>query len=66
MDGYDLAFAVPGQHIGTAPAALARSSGLPARFRPKVKPYHRFPEHSTVPLPLLQELTDSRFTDDNG
>ncbi|GGM87008.1 hypothetical protein GCM10011609_24490 [Lentzea pudingi] len=63
VDGYDLAFAVPGQRIGTALAALARSGGLPARFQPMVKPYHRFPEYSTVPLPLLRELEDSRLTD---
>ena len=58
VDGYDLAFAVPGQRIGTALAALARSGGLPARFYPMVKPYHRFPEFSTVPLPLIRELEE--------
>ncbi|MEU7479807.1 hypothetical protein AB0A63_27710 [Lentzea sp. NPDC042327] len=56
LDGHDLAFQVPGERIGTALAALARSGGLPERFRPMVKPYHRFPEYSTVPLPLLEEL----------
>ncbi|MDX3658934.1 hypothetical protein PV646_16650 [Streptomyces sp. ID05-26A] len=60
VDGYDLAFAVPAQRIGTALAALARSGGLPARFHPMVKPYHRFPEYSKVPLPLLRELEDAR------
>ena len=58
VDGYDLAFTVPAQRIGTALAALARSGGLPARFHPMVKPYHRFPEYSTVPLPLLRELAE--------
>ncbi|HEX7309094.1 hypothetical protein [Lentzea sp.] len=59
VDGYDLAFAVPGQRIGTALVALARSGGLPARFHPMVKPYHRFPEYSTVPLELLRELAEA-------
>lgn len=58
MDGYDLAFGVPAQRIGTALAALARSGGLPPRFHPMIKPYHRFPEYSKVPLPLLRELAD--------
>ncbi|MDX8050798.1 hypothetical protein SK571_15520 [Lentzea sp. BCCO 10_0798] len=58
VDGYDLAFAVPAQRIGTALAALARSGGLPARFHPMIKPYHRFPEYSEVPLPLLRELAE--------
>ncbi|WNV87555.1 hypothetical protein [Umezawaea sp. Da 62-37] len=56
VDGYDLAFAVPGQRIGTALAALARSGELPARFHPMIKAYHRFPRYSRVPLPLLREL----------
>ncbi|SES29749.1 hypothetical protein [Lentzea albida] len=59
VDGYDLAFRVPGERIGTALAALARSGGLPERFHPMVKPYHRFPEYSTVPLPLLRELAEA-------
>ncbi|MGW6443447.1 hypothetical protein [Lentzea sp. NPDC055074] len=59
VDGYDLAFAVPAQRIGTALAALARSGGLPGRFHPMVKPYHRFPEYSKVPLPLLRELAEA-------
>ncbi|WP_330275288.1 hypothetical protein OG205_06310 [Lentzea sp. NBC_00516] len=58
VDGYDLAFGVPAQRIGTALAALARSGGLPPRFHPMIKPYHRFPEYSKVPLPLLRELAD--------
>ncbi|GHH39948.1 hypothetical protein [Lentzea cavernae] len=58
VDGYDLAFAVPAQRIGTALVALARSGGLPVRFHPMVKPYHRFPEFSKVPLPLLRELVE--------
>jgi len=58
VDGYDLAFAVPAQRIGTALAALARSGELPARFHPMIKPYHRFPEYSKVPLPLLRELAE--------
>ncbi|MEV6717637.1 hypothetical protein AB0M48_37010 [Lentzea sp. NPDC051208] len=59
LDGYDLAFAVPAQRIGTALAALAWSGGLPARFHPMIKPYHRFPEYSEVPLPLLCELAEA-------
>ncbi|MFD4636004.1 hypothetical protein ACFWN2_01745 [Lentzea sp. NPDC058436] len=58
VDGYDLAFRVPGQRIATALTALARSGGLPARFHPMIKPYHHFPEYSTVPLPLLRELAE--------
>jgi hypothetical protein len=58
VDGYDLAFAVPAQRIGTALAALARSGELPERFHPMIKPYHRFPEYSKVPLPLLRELAE--------
>ncbi|WP_439658676.1 hypothetical protein ACSHWB_40840 [Lentzea sp. HUAS TT2] len=58
VDGYDLAFKVPGQRIGTALAALVRSGELPERFHPMIKPYHRFPEYSTVPLPLLRELEE--------
>ncbi|MCX2946911.1 hypothetical protein [Lentzea sp. NEAU-D7] len=58
VDGYDLAFAVPAQRVGTALAALARSGGLPARFHQMVKPYHRYPEYSKVPLPLLRELAE--------
>ncbi|PRY38932.1 hypothetical protein [Umezawaea tangerina] len=56
VDGYDLAFKVPAQRIGTALTALARSGELPTRFHPMIKPYHRFPEHSRIPLPLLREL----------
>ncbi|WP_394619695.1 hypothetical protein JNUCC0626_11515 [Lentzea sp. JNUCC 0626] len=59
VEGHDLAFQVPGQRIGTALAALARSGGVPDRFRPMVKPYHRFPEYSTVPLPLLREIAET-------
>ncbi|MFJ5987044.1 hypothetical protein [Lentzea sp. NPDC092896] len=58
VDGYDLAFGVPAQRIGTALAALTRSGELPARFHPMIKPYHRFPEYSKVPLPLLRELAE--------
>ncbi|SFR03748.1 hypothetical protein SAMN04488564_102382 [Lentzea waywayandensis] len=55
VDGYDLAFKVPGHRIGTA---LARSGEPPARFHPMIKPHHRSPEYSTVPLPLLRELAE--------
>ncbi|MFD5824156.1 hypothetical protein [Lentzea sp. NPDC060358] len=58
LDGHELAFRVPAQRIGTALVALARSGGLPGRFHPMVKPYHRFPEYSAVPLPLLRELAE--------
>ncbi|KOV78054.1 hypothetical protein [Nocardia sp. NRRL S-836] len=58
LDGYDLAFAVPAQRIGTALVALARSGGLPERFHPMIKPYHQYPEYSEVPLPLLRELAE--------
>lgn len=58
VDGYDLAVKVPGQRIGTALAALVRSGELPERFHPMIKPYHRFPEYSTVPLALLRELEE--------
>lgn len=55
-DGYDLAFRTPGLRIGTALAALARAGDLPTRFHPMVKPYHRYPKFSSVPMPLLREL----------
>ncbi|GLY50641.1 hypothetical protein [Lentzea sp. NBRC 102530] len=58
VEGHDLAFQVPGQRIGTALAALARSGGVPEHFHPMVKPYHRFPRYSTVPLPLLREIAE--------
>ncbi|MET9230085.1 hypothetical protein [Lentzea sp. NPDC003310] len=58
MDGYDLATDVPAARIGTALTTLARSGGLPVRFHPMVKPYHRFPVYSAVPLPLLRELAE--------
>ncbi|HUQ56356.1 hypothetical protein [Lentzea sp.] len=58
MDGHDLAFAVPAHRIGTALTALARSRGLRARFHPMIKPYHRFPVFSEVPLPLPRELAE--------
>ena len=55
-DGHDLAFRTPGPRIGTALAALARAGDLPARFHPMIKPYHRYPRFSPVPMPLLREL----------
>lgn len=58
-DGYDLAFRTPGLRIGTALAALARAGELPDRFHPMIKPYHRFPRFSTVPMPLVRELADA-------
>ncbi|MGI5500036.1 hypothetical protein [Lentzea sp. CA-135723] len=58
VEGHDLAFKVPGQRIGTALAALARSGGLDDRFHPMVQHYHRFPRYSTVPLPLLREIAE--------
>lgn len=58
-DGYDLAFRTPGLRIGTALAALARAGDLPARFHPMIKPYHRFPRFSTIPMPLLRELAEA-------
>ncbi|MFD4673242.1 hypothetical protein ACFWNN_26205 [Lentzea sp. NPDC058450] len=58
VEGQDLAFQVPGQRIGTALAALARSGGLDERFHPMVQHYHRFPRYSTVPLPLLREIAE--------
>ncbi|MFD9697616.1 hypothetical protein [Lentzea sp. NPDC059081] len=59
VDGYDLAFKVPALRIGTALTALARSGGLPERFHPMIKPYHRFAAYSAVPLPLLRELAEA-------
>ena len=35
---------------------------LAARFHPMIKPYHRFPEYSKVPLPLLRELEERSLT----
>ena len=59
LDGYDLAFGTPGQRIGTALAALARVDALPVRHHPLIRPFHRYPEFSTVPMPLLHELADA-------
>jgi hypothetical protein len=58
-DGYDLAFRTPGLRIGTALAALARAGDLPARFHPMIRPYHRYPAFSSVPMPLLRELAEA-------
>jgi hypothetical protein len=56
MDGSDLDTRTPAERIGTALLAAARGGWLDAHLYPLIRPYHRRPERSSVPQPILADI----------